>query len=216
MQAELPQYDLEFDIFQVRTLKPHRPSPRCAHASFPHIHTNKAVNRPTCRRPCLSPNPNESDDARLMVESVTMANKCGDDSALRNWLTDATKADDLILVECTYFIRTLDRERYYNHCVWVVWYQRLVKAYCTLEDEENARKWASKAAKLHKAYALTDGGWDAVAKDPRSTDWWGLRVKNGVRIVPNLDEVNVEKVIAPTDELRPGDQVVTTIQGSRL
>ena len=166
--------------------------------------------------PCLSPNPNESDDARLMVESVTMANKCGDDSALRNWLTDATKADDLILVECTYFIRTLDRERYYNHCVWVVWYQRLVKAYCALEDEENARKWASKAAKLHKAYALTDGGWDAVAKDPRSTDWWGLRVKNGVRIVPNLDEVNVEKVIAPTDELRPGDQVVTTIQGSRL
>ncbi|KAK7689442.1 hypothetical protein QCA50_007234 [Cerrena zonata] len=89
----------------------------------------------------------------------------------------------------------LDDERYYNHHVWSVWYQRIVKAYCALEDEKNATKWAEKAAKLHRAFAFGDGGWDAVVKDPRIPTGGDceLRPEAGTRLVKNLENVNVQK-----------------------
>ena len=74
-------------------------------------------------------------------------------------------------------ITILDEERLYAHWTWAVWYQRLVKAYCALEDKKNAKKWAEKAAKLARVFVAHDAGWDAVAKDPKNTDWWGRRTK---------------------------------------
>ena len=85
--------------------------------------------------------------------------------------------DNLIIAECLAMITILDEERLYAHWTWAVWYQRLVKAYCALEDKKNAKKWAEKAAKLARVFVAHDAGWDAVAKDPKNTDWWGRRTK---------------------------------------
>ncbi|KAI0070833.1 SET domain-containing protein [Panus rudis PR-1116 ss-1] len=65
--------------------------------------------------------------------------------------------------------------------VWPVYLQRLVKAYCALGDEENAKTYAQRTAKLTLAFRGSDEGWDAVANNPKNTDWWGLRAKADAR-----------------------------------
>lgn len=114
------------------------------------------------------------------------------------YLTGKTP-DDLIVAECLKMIELLDRAKFYDPAVWPVWYQRIVKAYCALEDKKNAKKWAEKTAKLCMAYRLSDCGWDAVAKDPKNTDWWGLRrkVRNGMRMGENLEDIKFQKVTEP-------------------
>lgn len=170
-----------------------------------------------CVCPTCTIHPRESDEARKVVQIATRVNKCEDNSALQSWVSDSTKPDDLILVECMTIIKILDDEKYYTDNVWAVWYQRLVKAYCALEDEENARKWAKKAAGLQRAFTLNDGGWEAVAKDPKKTDWWGLRAKtrSGVFLVENLEELNVEKGFSSLNTLRSDEQIISIIPGSR-
>lgn len=130
-----------------------------------------------CTCPACVTESSKSEQARMRVVSSSKFNFCEDDQALRSWVNDLTKPDDLILSECHAMINILDEEKFYALGWWPVWYQRLVKAYCALGDRRNARKWAEKAAKLSRAYVLHDAGWDAVAKDPQNTDWWGLRVK---------------------------------------
>ncbi|KAK7680319.1 hypothetical protein QCA50_016559 [Cerrena zonata] len=157
-----------------------------------------------CTCPACSSDSEESDQMRLMIESASRINICGDESALRRWVNDRTKADDLILAECHAMINVLDAERLYCEPVWTVWYERLVKAYCALEDEENVRKWAEKAAKLSRAYVLHDAGWDAVAKDPKKTEWWGLRAntRSGIRLVEDLDNFHFERGTMDSNTLR--------------
>lgn len=158
----------------------------------------------TCACPaCTSP---QSDDMREAARRASDANPCTDDSALLRWVSDRKQPDDLIIAECYMMISLLDDERYYTTKLWPVWYQRLVKAFCALEDEENARKWAEKAAKLTRAFVLHDGGWDAVAKDPQKTDWWGLRSKtrSGIRLVKDFEELKSRRVIERETSVTPG------------
>ena len=42
----------------------------------------------------------------------------------------------------------IEQERLFHGLAWPVWYQRLVKAYCAIEDGKNAAKWARRAAML--------------------------------------------------------------------
>ncbi|KAK7680318.1 hypothetical protein QCA50_016558 [Cerrena zonata] len=148
----------------------------------------------------------DRDQARMMAVIATHPKKCEDDSTLRSWVTDRTKADDLIIAEARVMINIMEDEKFCYSSLWPVWYQRIVKAYCALEDEENARKWAQKAAKLARAWALHDGGWDAVAKNPRMTDWWGLRAntRSGIRMVGDLDDLNVRRDLLNTNRAGPG------------
>lgn len=134
-----------------------------------------------------------SDESRMMMAKACEVNKPWDDSALCDWVNDQTKQDDFIVAECHVMIDILEKEKLYVEGLWNVWYQRLVKAYCALEDEENARKWAEKAAKLAKAHILRDAGWDAVAKNPKNTDWWGLRARarSGIQITNNLSNLQL-------------------------
>ena len=123
----------------------------------------------------------ESDAARYAVLRAHSRLDSKDDSDLLTWISDPTQPDDVIVVACNTVIKIFDDEHYYEDPLWPIWYQRLVKAYCALEDEPNARKWAKKAAKLYQMFVGVgeDGGWEAVAKDPKRTDWWGLRKKTG-------------------------------------
>ncbi|KAK7680351.1 hypothetical protein QCA50_016591 [Cerrena zonata] len=158
---------------------------------------------------CATESP-ESDQARAEAVSKSHANECSDDSALERWVDDPTLPDDLIISECHKMIDIYDKEQLYSTELWAVWYQRIVKAYCTLKDKKNARKWAERAAKLSRAHVLHDAGWDAVAKDPKNTDWWGARAsartRNRIRTEsPKLEAIHFEKDIGGNGlvELQP-------------
>ena len=130
-----------------------------------------------CTCPVCVDESSDRDAHRNKLTSSRYTNRCDDESSLEAWAEDSTMPDDFIVAKCLAMIKALDEERLYSRKSWPVWYQRLVKAYCALEDKKNATKWAEKAAKLSRAFAGHDAGWDAVAKDPKNTDWWGRRTK---------------------------------------
>ena len=84
--------------------------------------------------------------------------------------------DDFIVAKYLATIKALHQERLYSRESWTVRYQRLVKAYCALEDKKNATKWAEKAAKLSRVFATHNAGW----WDPNNTDWRDGELRRGV------------------------------------
>lgn len=145
-------------------------------------------------RSCSSKDP-ISDMLRNYLKVSSDAHRCGDETALRSWVGNSTLPDDKIIVQCRFMIRICEEEGFFDVETWPVWFQRLVKAYCALEDEENARFWAKKAAKLSKVAAGHDAGWNAVAEDPTNTDWWGLRreSRSGIQLIQNLDNFGIKE-----------------------
>ena len=75
----------------------------------------------------------------------------------------------------------MEEERWFPEQVWEAVVVRLVRGFAVLEDEAAVRKYALAAVVLKKTFAGTDGGWAAVARNPRQTDWWGKLGKNRVR-----------------------------------
>ncbi len=67
---------------------------------------------------------------------------------------------------------TMVREGCYNRGLWEPLLTRLVKGYAVLENAERVRFYATKAAQLRSLYTEEDGGWRAVADNPRQTEWW--------------------------------------------
>ncbi len=65
------------------------------------------------------------------------------------------------------------QEEFYEPCSWEPILALLVKGHAVLENEERVQYFATKAAELRTAYTGSDGGWRAVAANPRQTDWWG-------------------------------------------
>ncbi|KAK7683568.1 hypothetical protein QCA50_013406 [Cerrena zonata] len=150
-----------------------------------------------CICPSCTSDTSLSDRLRAMLKAASEANRCGDDSALLQWIKNPTLPDDKILVQCRFMISICDEERFYDGDTWPVWFERIVKAYCALEDEEKARMWAEKAAKLSKIGVGHDAGWGDVAKDPKNTNWWGLRsqTRSGVRLFQSLDDFQIRDVL---------------------
>ncbi|RDX47166.1 SET domain-containing protein [Lentinus brumalis] len=66
----------------------------------------------------------------------------------------------------------MESEEYCEPSLWEPVLARLVKGCSVLEDEKEVRFYATKAAELRTAYTGSDGGWRAVAENPRQTDWW--------------------------------------------
>ncbi|TFK90454.1 hypothetical protein K466DRAFT_651540 [Polyporus arcularius HHB13444] len=65
------------------------------------------------------------------------------------------------------------REGYVYGELWKPVLPRLVKGYSVLKDEFKVSFYATVAGKLSRTFTGTDRGWDAVARKPRKTDWWG-------------------------------------------
>ncbi|TFK85728.1 SET domain-containing protein [Polyporus arcularius HHB13444] len=65
------------------------------------------------------------------------------------------------------------QEEFYEPCSWEPILALLVKGHAVLENEERVQYFATKAAELRTAYTGSDGGWRAVAANPRQTHWWG-------------------------------------------
>ena len=73
------------------------------------------------------------------------------------------------------YMDLFEKEQLYYEPVWEGFAARLCKACCALEDAEGARRWASLASALNRAYTGADRGWDAVKEEPERIEWWGLR-----------------------------------------
>ncbi|KAI0752934.1 hypothetical protein C8Q80DRAFT_1303691 [Daedaleopsis nitida] len=70
-------------------------------------------------------------------------------------------------------LQCMEEEGWFHGKLWEPVLARLVKGYSVLEDEESVRKYAITAALLRKTYTGSDGGWAAVARSPKQTEWWG-------------------------------------------
>ncbi|CAL1709905.1 unnamed protein product [Somion occarium] len=125
---------------------------------------------------CSSESP-RSDVNRMVLKNATKSAWCDGDKTLKDWVNNPSAPDDLIIARCMPMIAIMLEEKLFRPHVWPIWFQRIIKAFCALEDEENARFWAEKAAKLSRTAMRNDAGWEAVAKAPKNTDWWGLRAK---------------------------------------
>jgi hypothetical protein len=74
-------------------------------------------------------------------------------------------------------VAMMDREGYYPPYLSVKLYQALCKLYCVMEQKEEARSWARKAAVMTTVLTGGDGGWGKVIDTPEETTWWGRRTE---------------------------------------
>jgi hypothetical protein len=93
---------------------------------------------------------------------------------VEDWIIDeendrARLPNDLHAVE-----EVLDREKIFYPIYWIYLARAMVIARCALREAKAARKWADRAAQHTRAVTGSDGGWDAIAKEPEKCEWWGL------------------------------------------
>ena len=87
--------------------------------------------------PCVEDS-QEREILRSRIAAGIETNRCTETTGLDAWASDRSMPDNLIIAECLAMIKVLDEERLYACWTWSVWYQRLVKSYCALEDKKNA------------------------------------------------------------------------------
>ena len=76
---------------------------------------------------------------------------------------------------------TLDREMIFYPTHWIFLARVIVMARCALREGKAARKWAQRAAQHSRALTGSDGGWDAIAREPEKCEWWGTWNKPRLR-----------------------------------
>jgi hypothetical protein len=118
----------------------------------------------------------QSDGRRARLESVTTHGKELPDARVWAWARDAWAGDDALLGALEQRAAMMEQERYVRPEGWLAVARPLVKIYCALGDAVAARRWAVCAASYARAATGTDGGWEAVARTPERTLWWGVRV----------------------------------------
>ncbi|RDX47180.1 hypothetical protein OH76DRAFT_798849 [Lentinus brumalis] len=125
-----------------------------------------------------------SDIARMTIaESAQTAHILQDEAAFRVWLAkgampgpSAHDANGLHPLETAEQLwRAMEQEGCYVPLLWELLLQRLVRGFATQENEQAVRHYARKAAELRMAHSGEDGGWLAVAENPRKTEGWAWR-----------------------------------------
>ena len=71
-------------------------------------------------------------------------------------------------------VKVLDREKIFYPTYWIYLARAMVMVRSALREAKAARKWADRAAQHTRAITGSDGGWDAIAKEPEKCEWWGL------------------------------------------
>ena len=75
----------------------------------------------------------------------------------------------------------LDREMIFYPKHWICLARVIVMVRCALREGKAARKWAQRAAQHSRALSGSDGGWDAIAREPEKCEWWGTWNKPRLR-----------------------------------
>ena len=127
-----------------------------------------------CARP--APARVHSDALRAQLEGLTAHGDELPDARIWAWARDRCAREDALLGALERQAATMEQEMYVRPEGWLTVARPLVKMYCALGDAVAARKWAVCAASYARAATGTDGGWEAVARAPEQTLWWGVRV----------------------------------------
>jgi hypothetical protein len=132
---------------------------------------------------CARPAPARalSDARRAQLEGVTSHGDELPDARLWAWARDVRARDDALLGALEQQVAFMEQELYVRPEGWLTAARALVKIHCALGNTVPARRWAVCAASYARAATGTDGGWEAVARNPEQTIWWGVRVKAGTR-----------------------------------
>lgn len=132
---------------------------------------------------CARPAPARalSDGLRAQLEGLTSHSDELLDARLWGWARDTRARDDALLGALEQQVAIMEQELYVRPEGWLTVARALVKIYCALGNTVAARRWAVCAASYTRAATGTDGGWEAVARNPEQTVWWGVRVKAGLR-----------------------------------
>lgn len=124
---------------------------------------------PVCGRP--SKVCNRSDEERPIISvSVTDIGKYYREMA-EDWIIDG--GDRARLPNFLHAVEeALDREMIFCPTYWIYLARAIVTARCAIGEARAARKWAVRAAQHMRAATGSDGGWDAIAKEPEKCEWW--------------------------------------------
>ncbi|KAI0271201.1 hypothetical protein BGY98DRAFT_937079 [Russula aff. rugulosa BPL654] len=123
---------------------------------------------------CISKLRDRSDEERPIIsKSVTHIGKYYRE-IVEAWIMNeendhARLPNDLHALE-----EALDQEKIFDPTYWIYLARAMVIVRCTLREAKAARKWADRAAQHTRAVTGSDGGWDAIAKEPEKCEWWGL------------------------------------------
>jgi len=127
-----------------------------------------------CARP--TPAHAHSDARRAQLEALTAHCDELPDTRIWAWARDRGARDDTLIGALEQQAAMMEQEMYARPEGWLTVARPLVKIYCALGNAVAARKWAVCAASYVRAATGTDGGWEAVARAPEQTLWWGVRV----------------------------------------
>jgi hypothetical protein len=120
----------------------------------------------------------QSDALRGQLEGLTQHGDELPDARIWAWARDRRHAHDgdALLEVLERQAKMMEKEMYVRPEGWLAVARPLVKIHCALGNAVAARKWAVCAASYARAATGTDGGWEAVARSPERTLWWGVRV----------------------------------------
>ncbi|RDX42811.1 SET domain-containing protein [Lentinus brumalis] len=125
----------------------------------------------------------KSDSFRAFVQANSGADMIAEfDATFETWLAEgAHLSPPVVPPGCTIvnpqtitltLWTIMVEEGCFDPALWEPVLTRLVKYYSVFKDEARVRHYATKAAGLRTD---EDGGWRAVAENPRMTEWWGKR-----------------------------------------
>jgi hypothetical protein len=132
---------------------------------------------------CARPPPTHvhSDALRAQLKDITTHGDELPDARIWAWARDRSMCDDALLGALEQQVAMMEEEMYVRPEGWLTVARPLVKIYCALGNALAARKWAVCAASYARAATGWDSGWEAVARAPEKTVWWGVRVSENGR-----------------------------------
>ena len=127
---------------------------------------------PVCGRPSKARNRSDEERPSISVYVTDIGKYYRE--MVEDWITDE-ETDRAGLPNYLHAVEeALDREMIFYPTYWIYLARAIVMARCALGEAKAARKWADRAARHMRAATGSDGGWDAIAKEPEKCEWWGL------------------------------------------
>ena len=124
-----------------------------------------------CGRPSQVRSRNDEDRLTISV-SLTNIGKYHRE-IVRDWIKNGGSDHARLLNYLHAVEKALDQEMIFHPIYWIYLARAIVMTRCALRDAKAARKWAQRAAQHTRATTGSDGGWDAIAREPEKCEWWG-------------------------------------------
>jgi hypothetical protein len=127
---------------------------------------------PKCARPSKARAQSDIDKPVLIRTTMNIGTYYRE--MVHDWITHGGNDPAPLLNYLHTVEAALDREMICYPKHWIYLARVIVMVRCALREGEAARKWAERAAQQSRALSGSDGGWDAIAREPEKCEWWGM------------------------------------------